>query len=109
MSLVTTKKRKVVPNPLLPPRDKGKIRVIERSGEGGASAKVSQRRNDTPASRTVSNFRRGSIKIFSIFRHGKSTCAPLLKTTVWLITFTRLDSKLRTNDTKRQRLGIERF
>lgn len=70
MSLVPARKRKDIHNPLLTSRDKGKIRVVERSADG---AKPSHSRNGTPASRTLTNLRRGSIRIFSIFRNGKSS------------------------------------
>lgn len=70
MSLVATRKRKDIHNPLLTSRDKGKIRVVERSADG---AKVSRSRNGNPASRTLTNLRRGGIRIFSIFRNGKSS------------------------------------
>ena len=72
MSLVTTRKRKEVNNPRSITRNKGKIRVIERSAAGSSSTKLPRVRNATPASRTFSNLRRGSIRIFSIFRNGKS-------------------------------------
>lgn len=74
MSLVPARKRKDVHNLIQPSRDKGKVRVIERSAEGYSSRSTTnlQGRNSTPASRTFTTLRRGSIKIFSIFRNGKS-------------------------------------
>jgi hypothetical protein len=80
MSLVSTRKRKEANNPLLLARDKGKVRVIERSAEvpSSESAKAARGRNTTPASRTLSTLRRGSIRIFSIFRNGKSTSSTTL-------------------------------
>ncbi|RYO16669.1 hypothetical protein AA0121_g6104 [Alternaria tenuissima] len=73
-SLVRARKRKEAHNQIHLSRDKGKIRVIERSAEGHSSpsTKNLQGRNSTPASRTFTTLRRGSIKIFSIFRNSKS-------------------------------------
>jgi hypothetical protein len=73
MSLVSARKRKEAHNPTQLSRDKGKVRVIERSAEGhsSGSTKNLHGRNSTPASRTFTTLRRGSIKIFSIFRNGK--------------------------------------
>ncbi|CAN9197814.1 unnamed protein product [Alternaria alternata] len=74
-SLVRARKRKEAHNQIHLSRDKGKIRVIERSAEGHSSpsTKNLQGRNSTPASRTFTTLRRGSIKIFSIFRNSKSS------------------------------------
>ncbi|KAG9193318.1 hypothetical protein G6011_03353 [Alternaria panax] len=75
MSFVPARKRKEAHNPIQSSRDKGKVRVIERSAEGysSRSTKDLQGRDSTPASRTFTTLRRGSIKIFSIFRNGKSS------------------------------------
>ena len=79
LSLVPARKRKEAHNAIQLSRDKGKVRVIERSAEGysSGSTKNLQGRNSTPASRTFTTLRRGSIRIFSIFRNGKS-CYPFL-------------------------------
>lgn len=71
VSLVTTRKRKGIEKPLLASQDKGKVRVVEQSAERHNADKVPHARTTTPASRTLTNFRRGSVKIFSIFRGGK--------------------------------------
>ncbi|RYN55861.1 hypothetical protein AA0114_g3220 [Alternaria tenuissima] len=75
MPLVPVRKRKEAHNQIHLSSDKGKIRVIERSAEGHSSlsTKNLQGRNSTPASRTFTTLRRGSIKIFSIFRNSKSS------------------------------------
>ncbi|KAI8938614.1 hypothetical protein NX059_004486 [Plenodomus lindquistii] len=70
ISLVATRKRKDINSPRLNSRDKGKVRVVERSADG---EKASRSRSGTPASRTLTNLRRGGIRIFSIFRNGKSS------------------------------------
>ncbi|KAH7064482.1 hypothetical protein BKA63DRAFT_572381 [Paraphoma chrysanthemicola] len=74
MALVHARKRKDAHNPRWASRDKGKVRLIEHSGQEllGASAKTTQARNSISASGTFTNLRNGSIKIFSIFRSGKS-------------------------------------
>ena len=72
MSLVAARKRKDAHNPQLTSRDKGKIRVVERSADRIGPAKLSRGRDGTPASRTLTNLRRGSIRILSMFRNGKS-------------------------------------
>ncbi|KAF1835663.1 kinase-like protein [Decorospora gaudefroyi] len=74
MSLVPTRKRKDAHNQVQLARDKGKVRVIERSthARSSGSMKNPQGRASTPASRTFTNLRRGSIRIFSLFRNGKS-------------------------------------
>jgi autotransporter adhesin len=80
-SLVRAQKRKEAHNQIHLSRDKGKIRVIERSAEGHSSpsTKNLQGRNSTPASRTFTTLRRGNIKIFSIFRNSKSmSCTSVL-------------------------------
>ena len=86
LSLVPARKRKEAHNAIQLSRDKGKVRVIERSAEGysSGSTKNLQGRNSTPASRTFTTLRRGSIRIFSIFRNGKS-CYPFLPGTSWLL------------------------
>jgi hypothetical protein len=90
LSLVPARKRKEAPNPIQLSRDKGKVRVIERSAEGlsSGSAKNLQGRNSTPASRTFTTLRRESIKIFSIFRNGKSMCHICLESWLPLIVST---------------------
>ncbi|KAJ5025990.1 serine threonine-protein kinase cbk1 [Bipolaris maydis] len=73
MSLVPTRKRKDVHNPGQEAQDKGKVRLVERSVDAHpvATAKRPHARNTTPAGRTFTTLRRGSIRIFSIFRNGK--------------------------------------
>jgi hypothetical protein len=72
MSLVATRKRKDA-NRVMASHDKGKVRIIERrsNARSGSFAKLTHSRASLPSSRTFSNFRRGSVKIFSIFRGGK--------------------------------------
>lgn len=86
MSLMATRKRKDAHNPLLTSRDKEKIRVVERSADGNGPVKSSRSRNGTPASRTLTNLRRGGIRIFSIFRNGKSSLGEISKTAVFILT-----------------------
>ncbi|KAF2640152.1 kinase-like protein [Massarina eburnea CBS 473.64] len=81
ISLVTIRKRKDISKPVASSHDKGKVRVVEgRSSNSNSlrksrslAAKTPQMRASLPSSRTFSNFRRGSIKIFSIFRSGKGS------------------------------------
>jgi hypothetical protein len=77
VSLVATRKRKDIQNPITTSQDKGKVRILERheSHLSGSSTKPVQVRPNLPSSRTFSNLRRGSVKIFSIFRSGKSLFA----------------------------------
>ncbi|OAL43979.1 hypothetical protein IQ07DRAFT_481246, partial [Pyrenochaeta sp. DS3sAY3a] len=77
MSLVSTRKRKETQNPLSTIRDKGKVRVIEKSADGllGTAGKPHGQSN-FPASRTFNNLRRGSFKLFSIFRAGRRHATP---------------------------------
>jgi hypothetical protein len=63
MTLVPARKRKDSRNLRDASHDKSKKRVTERSGQ----------RNSSQAGRRMSNFRKGSIRIFSILRGGKST------------------------------------
>lgn len=72
ISFGPTRKRKDVHNPLSTSRDKTKVRVMEQSTERllNTSAKPHVRPS-LPATRTFNTFRRGSLKIFSIFRNAK--------------------------------------
>lgn len=76
ISFGPVRKRKDVHNPVQEAHDKGKVRVVERSTEAQPVAATNSRhaRNNTPASRKFTSLRRGSIKLFSIFRNGKSMC-----------------------------------
>jgi hypothetical protein len=69
MSLVPTRKRKGTHNAVQLARDKGKVRVIEQSGDDHSSGSA---KNALGRSK-LTTLRRGSIKIFSMFRTGKST------------------------------------
>ncbi|KAH8726423.1 hypothetical protein GQ44DRAFT_825763 [Phaeosphaeriaceae sp. PMI808] len=73
MSLVPTRKRKDTNNARWASRDKEKIRVVEDAEQGlpPESAKT-QPQTVTAAARTFKNFRKSSIRIFSIFRNGKA-------------------------------------
>ncbi|KAF2124156.1 kinase-like protein [Dothidotthia symphoricarpi CBS 119687] len=73
MSLVTTRKRKSIEKPLLDSHEKSTVRIIERSADGHGDDKLPRARSTTPGSRTFTSFRRGSVKIFSIFRGGKGS------------------------------------
>ncbi|CAE7015031.1 hypothetical protein CFE70_002608 [Pyrenophora teres f. teres 0-1] len=78
MSLVQPRKRKDTHNALQLSRDKGKVRVIERSAAllssmAGGSSKNPHSRSSTPVGRTFTNLRRGNLKLFSLFRNGKSS------------------------------------
>ncbi|KAF2676832.1 kinase-like protein [Lentithecium fluviatile CBS 122367] len=73
MSLVATKKRKDAV-PIRVSHDKDKVRIIERRSNERRSSSITKpphSRASLPSSRTFSNFRRGSVRIFSIFRSGK--------------------------------------
>jgi hypothetical protein len=87
MSLVPAR-RKGTHNAVQPARNKGKVRVVERSGEehSSGSAKNPPGRNSTPASRKLTTLRRGSIKILSMFRTAKSTCLISLRFDYLLLT-----------------------
>lgn len=76
ISLVATRKRKDAHNPRTASHDKGKVRIIDRSSNGNAEplVKAPHLRASLPSSRTFSNLRRGSFKIFSIFRGAKGMC-----------------------------------
>jgi hypothetical protein len=80
MSLVPTRKRKDTPNRRWGSREKDKIRLIEHSGQDlvESTAKPAQRRTSTPAGRTLTNFRKSSIRIFSLLRGGKGTIGATL-------------------------------
>jgi hypothetical protein len=68
MSLVAARKRKAAS------QDKGKVRVIEKSSDGnpGAFAKFPRLKSNLPNPLAFSGIRRGSVKILSVFRSGKS-------------------------------------
>ncbi|KAF1939844.1 hypothetical protein EJ02DRAFT_244232 [Clathrospora elynae] len=74
MSLVPPRKRKDA-NALLLTRDKARVRIIGPSADrhSSGSTKTPHGRANNPASRTFTNLRRGSLRIFSIFRNGKSS------------------------------------
>ena len=74
MSLVATRKRKDAHNTITTSHDKGKVRLIEKSADGTQEFvnKFPRLRSSLPNTRAFSNIRRGSIKIFSVFRSGKS-------------------------------------
>jgi hypothetical protein len=77
VSLVATRKRKDIHNPITTSQDNGKVRIFEHheSNLSGSSTKPARVRPNFPSSRTLSNLRRGSVKIFSIFRSGKGLFA----------------------------------
>ncbi|KAF2195667.1 kinase-like protein [Zopfia rhizophila CBS 207.26] len=54
-------------------RDKGKVRIIEQSADGAneSLARFRHLRSSLPNSRTFSSIRRGSVKLFSVFRGSK--------------------------------------
>ncbi|KAJ4375794.1 hypothetical protein N0V83_001071 [Neocucurbitaria cava] len=82
MSLVPTRKRKDAHNPMMASRDKGKVRIIDRSTDGLLNMPAkSHARSSRTASRTFSNLRRGSFKLFSIFRNGKSSAPGCIQPT----------------------------
>jgi serine/threonine protein kinase len=74
LSFVPNRKRKETHNPRWASRSKDKIRVIEHSGQEllQTTPKPVQPHSATPAGRTFNNFRKSSIRIFSLFRGGKS-------------------------------------
>jgi hypothetical protein len=84
ISLLPTRKRKDTPNRRWGSREKDKRRVIEHSGQDliESTAKPVQRRTTTPAGRTFTNFRKSSIRIFSLLRGGKGE----FRSTVYLAT-----------------------
>jgi hypothetical protein len=73
MSLVMARKRKDGHNPMTASHDKGKVRIIERSVDPVQefTNKFPRLRSSLPNTRAFSNIRRGSVKIFSVFRSGK--------------------------------------
>ncbi|RMZ66381.1 serine threonine- kinase cbk1 [Pyrenophora seminiperda CCB06] len=78
MSLVPSRKRKDTHNALQQSREKGKVRVIERSAAllssmTSGSSRNPHPRSSTPVGRTFSNLRRGNIRLFSIFRNDKTS------------------------------------
>lgn len=95
MPLVPVRKRKEAHNQIHLSSDKGKIRVIERSAEGHSSlsTKNLQGRNSTPASRTFTTLRRGSIKIFSLFRNSKSMT---YMSVLYIVTSTNSSNRFRS-------------
>ena len=76
ISLVGTRKRK---DGQIPSSDK--VRIIEQSGEQAetpsqktdTSNRFPRLRTSLPSNRAFSGIRRGSVKIFSVFRSGKGT------------------------------------
>lgn len=72
MSLVPARKRKDFHSPRLASRNKGRVRVTENSDELLINKPAKHRmRASLPGSRTLSNLRRGSIRVFSLLRNGK--------------------------------------
>lgn len=78
MSFVATRKRKDAHNTRPPSPEKGKVRVVEKSGDDhhDAFAKFPRLKPSLPNSRGLAGFRRGSVKIFSVFRTGKGMLIP---------------------------------
>jgi hypothetical protein len=73
INMITARKRKDARNPRWASRDKDKIRVIEHSRQEMLHSTTKQvQPRTTPAGRTFTNIRKGSIKIFSLFRGVKS-------------------------------------
>ncbi|ORY15965.1 hypothetical protein BCR34DRAFT_464844, partial [Clohesyomyces aquaticus] len=70
MSLVAARKRKDIHNPRVTSHDKGKVRIIEHSADATADTltRFPRLRSNIQSSRALSNIRRGSFKIFSVFR-----------------------------------------
>jgi hypothetical protein len=73
MSLVATRKRKDARNQKAASHDKDKVRIIQKSDDGPHEnvPKFTRLRSSLPNNRTLSGIRRGSVKIFSVFRGGK--------------------------------------
>ncbi|KAF1919260.1 hypothetical protein BDU57DRAFT_135267 [Ampelomyces quisqualis] len=101
MALVNTRKRKDTAGQRGASRDKDKIRIVEHSGHElcGSSPRPLRPCSSGPAGRTFTNFRRGSIKIFSFFRGGKS---PATRSTITVISSKKSDSNLVDNSSQEE-------
>ncbi|KAF2650517.1 kinase-like protein [Lophiostoma macrostomum CBS 122681] len=90
MSLVATRKRKDGQNHIVTSNDKGKVRIIEHSGDHvhdplprtDTFSRFPRLRTSLPNARTFSGFRRGGVKIFSVFRSGKGA---FLKVSIYFL------------------------
>ncbi|KAF2711277.1 kinase-like protein [Pleomassaria siparia CBS 279.74] len=73
MSLVSARKRKDAHNAVTTSCDKGKVRIIEQAigAVQEPKDKVPRLRSSIPNTKAFNNIRRGSVKIFSVFRSGK--------------------------------------
>lgn len=73
MSFVANRKRKDDHNMTMTSPDKGKVRILEETLDGThqALSRFPRFRSSLPNTRTFSNIRRGSFRIFSVFRGGK--------------------------------------
>ncbi|KAJ4303233.1 hypothetical protein N0V90_002126 [Kalmusia sp. IMI 367209] len=78
VSLAATRKRKDAHNPTTTCHDKGKVRIVEHQGSRRSDSynKPLPPRTILPSSRTFSNLRRGSFKLFSLFRSKDTPAAP---------------------------------
>ncbi|KAF2115314.1 kinase-like domain-containing protein [Lophiotrema nucula] len=74
---VQNRKRKDIHNKTMAtPSEKGKVRIIEKSGDANASfSRFPRIKSGLPTNRAFSGIRRGSVKIFSVFRSGKGSLA----------------------------------
>ncbi|KAH7402378.1 kinase-like domain-containing protein [Phaeosphaeria sp. MPI-PUGE-AT-0046c] len=83
ISLITTRKRKGIANLRRSSHDGDKRRVIEHSAHEliDKSTKLVRPRHGSPAGRTLTTFRKNSIKIFSLFRGTKSGSRPSVQIT----------------------------
>ncbi|KAL5117417.1 hypothetical protein ACEQ8H_004733 [Pleosporales sp. CAS-2024a] len=99
LSLVPARKRRDTHNPRCASRSKDKVRVVEHSRQESihAASKSVQSRSGNSASRTLTNLRKNSIRIFSLLRGGKSPAASSA-----MIERNRTDSGSSTQDSLEQ-------
>jgi hypothetical protein len=75
MSFVATRKRKDGHHTRAASLEKGKVRRVEKSRDGSRESRPKPARLrsslPSPSTRALSGIRRGSVKIFSVFRTGK--------------------------------------
>lgn len=76
MSLAATRKRKDAHNMQVSSHDKGKVRIVEKAGDVSTETpiKFPRLRPSLPNTAALRGIRRGSVKIFSVFRSGKGAC-----------------------------------
>lgn len=86
-SFVHSRKRKDSHNVMIGSPEKGKVRVVEKTREGTheSQPKLPRLRSTLPNTRAIAGLRRGSVKIFSVFRSPKGVYG--LRTTASLLIY----------------------